>query len=48
MSQEAVVPQFEATTWKSRSRWEDNTKMGFKEILWKTLNWIHVAQNSDK
>jgi hypothetical protein len=27
--------------------WEDNIKMGLKEIGWKGVDWIYLAQNMD-
>jgi hypothetical protein len=27
--------------------WDDNTKMGVKQIAFEDLDWIHVAQNTD-
>jgi hypothetical protein len=29
-------------------RWEDNTKMDLREILWNGMDCIHVAQNKDQ
>jgi hypothetical protein len=33
---------------RSWCRWEDNIKMGLKEIVWIDLDWIYMAQNSNK
>jgi hypothetical protein len=30
---------------RSRRRWEDNIKMYLREIEWKGLDWIHLAQD---
>jgi hypothetical protein len=30
---------------KPRCRWDDNTKMDVKELVWKCENWIHVDQD---
>jgi hypothetical protein len=30
---------------RHRRKWEDNIKMDHKEIEWKDLNWIHLAQD---
>jgi hypothetical protein len=30
-----------------RGKWEDNIKMGPKEVGWKSLDWIHLAQDRD-
>jgi hypothetical protein len=29
-------------------RWEDNIGMDLREIKWKDVDWIHVAQNTDE
>ena len=29
-------------------RWEDNTEMDLKEVIWEGVSWINVTQNSDK
>jgi len=28
-------------------RWEDNIRMDLREIRWKGVDWIHVAQDRD-
>jgi hypothetical protein len=33
-------------TGRPRHRWEDNIKMGFKEIGCEGVNWSHLAQDS--
>ena len=33
---------------KTRYIWEDNIKMGLKEIGWEGVDWINVAQDRDK
>jgi hypothetical protein len=33
---------------KPQSRLEDNIKMDLKEIGWKVLDWVHVAQARDQ
>jgi hypothetical protein len=30
---------------KASSRWKDNIKMDLKEIGWKVLHWIDMAQD---
>jgi hypothetical protein len=30
---------------RPRSRWEDNVKIGLKEIEWEVMDWINVAQD---
>jgi hypothetical protein len=29
-------------------RWEDNIKMDLKEIVWASMDWIHVAKDRDQ
>jgi hypothetical protein len=29
-------------------RWEDNFRMDLREIRWVGVDWIHLAQSSDK
>jgi hypothetical protein len=33
---------------RPRRRWEYNTRMDFKEIWWKAVDWIHLAQDRDQ
>jgi hypothetical protein len=33
---------------RSRCRWEDNIRMGLKEIGWEGEDWMHLAQNRDR
>ena len=33
---------------RPRHRWEDNIKMDFQEVGWGGMDWIAVAQNSDR
>jgi hypothetical protein len=33
---------------KPRRRWEDGIKMGFREIGWGGVEWIHLAQGTDR
>jgi hypothetical protein len=30
---------------RPRRRWEDSMKMDVREIRWKGVNWIHLAQD---
>jgi hypothetical protein len=32
---------------RPKCRWEDNIKMGLREINWSNIEWIHVAQGRD-
>jgi hypothetical protein len=33
---------------RPRRRWEDNTKMDLREVVWGGVDWIDVAQNRDR
>jgi hypothetical protein len=33
---------------KRRHRWDDNTKMDLKEIIWEGVDWIQLAQDGDR
>jgi hypothetical protein len=33
---------------RSKHRWEDNSRMDVMEIVWKCVDWIHVAQDRDQ
>jgi hypothetical protein len=33
---------------RPRRRWEDNIRLGLREIAWKGVDWIHLAQDSDQ
>jgi hypothetical protein len=33
---------------RCRRRWEDNIKMGFREIEWGGMDWINLAQDRDQ
>jgi hypothetical protein len=30
---------------KPRRRWEDNIRMGLREIKWGRMDWMHLAQD---
>jgi hypothetical protein len=32
---------------RPRCRWEENIKMDLREIGWKGVDWIHLAQGRD-
>jgi hypothetical protein len=34
--------------WRTRCRWEDNSRMGLKGIGCKIMEWIHLAQDGDQ
>jgi len=29
-------------------RWEDNIRMGLREIGWEVVDWMHLAQDRDQ
>jgi hypothetical protein len=33
---------------KPRRIWEDNIRMGLKEIGWEDVDWMHVAEDRDR
>jgi hypothetical protein len=33
---------------RPRCRWEDNTGMDVREIIWKCVDWIHLAQDRNR
>jgi hypothetical protein len=33
---------------RHRRRWEDNIKMDIREVRWKDMNWIDLAQDRDR
>jgi len=33
---------------RSRHNWEDNIRMDLREIVWKVVDWIHLAQDGDQ
>jgi len=33
---------------RPRRRWEGNIRMNFREIGWKGVDWIHLAQDRDQ
>jgi hypothetical protein len=33
---------------RPRYRWEDNIRMDLREIVWKGVNWMHLAQDRDQ
>jgi hypothetical protein len=33
---------------RPRRRWEDNITMYLKEIGWKAVDWMHLAQDRDR
>jgi hypothetical protein len=33
---------------RARRRWEDNIKMGLREVGWRGLDWTSLAQDRDR
>jgi hypothetical protein len=33
---------------RPRRRWGDNTKMDLRELGWKGVDWMHLAQDRDQ
>jgi hypothetical protein len=33
---------------RPRRRWEDNIKMDLREVGWRVINWINLAQDRDR
>jgi hypothetical protein len=40
-----VRPKGRRSLGRRVSTWEDNIKMGLMEVVWKDVDWIHLAQN---
>jgi hypothetical protein len=38
-------PEGKRSLGEKKSRWEDNIKMGCREIWWEVLDWMHLTQN---
>jgi len=41
-------PQRKRRRGRRRFRWEDNIRIGLREIGWGCVDWIHLAQNRDR
>jgi hypothetical protein len=33
---------------RPRRRWEDNIKMDLREVRWRVIDWIDLAQDEDR
>jgi hypothetical protein len=42
------VPDGKRPLGRKRGRWEDNTVMDLREIGWKGVDWMHLAQDRDQ
>jgi hypothetical protein len=51
---EKCIQNFGRKTWSVKtagspmSRWEDNIRMDVREIGWKVVGWMHLAQDRDQ
>jgi hypothetical protein len=41
-------PEGKTPLGKPRRRWEDNIKMDFTEVGWSDMDWMELAQDSDR
>jgi hypothetical protein len=41
------IPEGKRRFGKPRRRWEDNIKMDLREVGWRGMNWIDLAQDRD-
>jgi hypothetical protein len=41
-------PEVKRPLERPRRRWEDNIRMDLREIGWGGINWIDLAQDSDR
>jgi hypothetical protein len=42
------IPEGKRPFGRHRRRWEDNIQMNLKEIGWKSVDWIRLAQDRDR
>jgi hypothetical protein len=40
-------PEWKRPFLRPRRRWEDNIRMGLREIGWELVHWMHLAQDRD-
>jgi len=40
-------PELKKQFGRSKGRWEDNIRIDVREIWWKAVDWIHLAQDVD-
>ena len=33
---------------RARRRWEDNVKMDLEEVVWERMDWIDVAEDTER
>jgi hypothetical protein len=41
-------PEGKRSLGRPSRRWENNIKMGLKEIRWEGVGWIHLVQDRDR
>jgi hypothetical protein len=41
-------PERRRTLGRPRRRWEDNIKMDLREVGWEGMDWINLAQDTDR
>jgi hypothetical protein len=41
-------PEVKTSLGRPRRRWEDNVKMDLQEVGWVGMDWIHLAQDTDR
>jgi len=41
-------PEWKRPFLRPRRRWEDNIRMGLREIGWEVVHWMHLAQDRDQ
>jgi hypothetical protein len=42
------IPEGKRPLGRPRRRWEDNIKMDFKEVRFRCMDWIDLAQDRDR
>jgi hypothetical protein len=42
------TPEGKRPLGRRRSRWEDGIRMDLREIDWVSVEWIHLAQDTDR
>jgi hypothetical protein len=38
-------PEWKRPLGRPRRRWEDNIRMDLREVVWKDVEWMHLAEN---
>jgi hypothetical protein len=42
------IPEGKRPRGRPRCRWENNIRMGLREIGWKVVEWMYLAQDRDQ